>query len=120
MDVGNICIGIAISAFSLIAWRMATWCRHMTEAEDRYRHAQDKLVRWHEARPFLKVAVCMYSRALVIEMISAYKELLELGAVSDINHYEELKALLNDWPSPYSPQTYNPAVGGVCLFCMLE
>ena len=113
MDIGDICLGVALCAFSIFLVRVTSWARRFYAAVEQYTNAAQKLVRWHEARPFLKVAACPYSRALVCAMIDAYGELLELEMVTDLEHYERLKALLNEWPSPYSPATYNPAFGGV-------
>ena len=113
MDLGDICLGVALCTFALVALRIMRWCRRLTSATEKYTSAAEKLARWHEARPFLKVAACPYSRALVCAMIDAYGELLELQMVADFEHYERLKALLNEWPSPYSPATYSPATSGV-------
>lgn len=113
MDVGDFCLGVAVGAFGLLVLRMALWCRAMLQAEEQLLSASDKLMRWHEARPHLKVAACPYSRTLVHEMLQAYSRLLELGAVTDTELYQKLQALLDDDPSPYSPQTYNPATSGV-------
>jgi len=113
MSIEDVCIGMAISAFGLVMFKMALWCFLVNEAIRQFLCAARRLFKWRDVRPFLKIAACPYSRALVIEMIEAYEKLLALRAVTDVEIYKQLQALLHDWPSPYSPQTFNPATSGV-------